>query len=135
MKKFLILGSILVLAFIVISDPAQAGGNYTLTINSSSFSSGMRLVLSGTATANPYAGNLGQPQVLINWGDSKTAGEWVTITSSGRSSNKYYIGTWASEHSYLSPGTYLVTVRLYDNLVKAGGESATVSQSFVITSL
>lgn len=93
---------------------------YTISIDSTAFSGpgGLTVDISGTGNANPYAGQISQHDVEVNWGDGTAVdpdSDNYTFADPTPAPDKTndFTGTWTNTHTYAQPGTYEIKVKLY----------------------
>lgn len=91
--------------------------------------------INGTGEAAPYAGQLGQHNVQISWGDNTKSNTSVVnfVDPDGSNSgSKTFSGPWSNSHTYSTEGTYTITARLYHGNPQ-GAESS--PDAFAVTTV
>lgn len=97
--------------FLLYPAAAEATIGYAISITSPTVTP-FHISIAGTASANPYVGNLTQQNVkVLDWGDSSPQeAASFTITSSSTSPPKMFTGNWSASHTYAAVGPYTIMV-------------------------
>jgi hypothetical protein len=105
--------SAFVLAITSFSFIALAAATYTVNIDTPTVTN-LNVSLTGTASGNQFAGNVGQYNVLVDWGDGMVSEtSTISFTETGQGNDKAFSGTWSNSHDYATGGTKTITVKLY----------------------
>ncbi len=117
-----------------------SSSNYTITGSSSV--SGTTVTLSGTASANTYTGPSSQQNISVDWTGACSAGSaiafpFTSITFVGGNNGTFTNATWSTSHTFPTPGTYSVCVKVHHSSFSGseGSAAATFSTSIVIVPL
>jgi len=116
----------------------SAASGYAIEITGTSVS-GFDLSIEGNASAHPYVGIESQQHVTVSdWGDGSigTLADTNLVFGDNGGSDKFFDGTWSSEHTYANPGEYTITAKVCHQINRdfdcTGAEGSDMSTDTVI---
>lgn len=121
------------LATLVPQATIAASPTYYISLTSQTIAP-FAISLTGTASANPYVGQLSAQHVrVLNWGDGSAQTEASFTVTNSTDNPKTFTADWSATHTYATVGTYTITVAVcHTQCTGAEGADGSITVNAVI---